>query len=134
MAVTRRNLNQLLKGVKLYSALYGMYTQVLEVLRAVLRENATNGETAKTTITAPPSIEEFHEQRRRKLKSTDDSDERAKKPTASTTEVNDPQLQSKPEVRTRNFFAQLRSIEMEADHGDDADDTIERQQHQAPST
>jgi hypothetical protein len=48
--------------------------------------------------------------------------------------VNDPQLQSKHEVPTRNFFAQLRSTEKEADNGDDADDTTERQQHQAPSS
>jgi hypothetical protein len=30
-------------------------------------------------------------------------------------------------------MAPLRSIEMEADHGDDADDTTEHQQHQVPS-
>jgi hypothetical protein len=42
--------------------------------------------------------------------------------------------QSKSEISTRKFFAQLKSIEMEADHGDDADETIERQQHQAPAS
>jgi hypothetical protein len=131
MAVARRNLHQLLKGLQIYSALHGTYTEVLHDLTAVSRESAANGETAKTTITAPPSIAEFRERRRRKLESTDDSNQGAKKPTASTTGVNDPQFHSKPEVPTRNFFAPLRSIEMEADHGDDADDTTERQQHQA---
>jgi hypothetical protein len=108
---------------ELYGALYGAYTEVLHDLTAVLRGSAANEETAKTTITAPPSIEEFRERRRRKLKSTDDSDERSGKRTVSTAGMNDPQLRSKPEVPTRNFFAPLRSIEMEADHGDDADDT-----------
>jgi hypothetical protein len=101
---------------------------------AVLKESAAKGVTAKTRITPPPPIEEFREQRRRKWKPTDDTGKRAKKPTTSTTGDNDPQSQLKPEVQTRNFFAPLRSIEIEADHGDDADDTTERQQHQASSS
>jgi hypothetical protein len=56
MAETRRNLHQLL-----YSALCGVYTEVLHDLTAVLKESAAKGETAKTTITARLSIEEFHE-------------------------------------------------------------------------
>jgi hypothetical protein len=109
------------------------YTQKLHDLTVVLKESAAKGVTAKTTITAPPSIEEFREQRRRKRKSSDDADKRTKKPTTSTTRDNDRQLQSKPEVPSRKFFSPLRSNEMEADHRDDANDTIERQQHQAPS-
>jgi hypothetical protein len=133
MADTSRNLHQLLKGKQQYSALYGVYTEVLYDLTAVLKESAAEGETAKTTITAPPSIEDFREQRRRKRKPTD-TNQRSKKPTTSTTKVNDPKLQSKPEAPTRNFFAPLVSTEMEAGHGDEADDTTERQQHQAPSS
>jgi hypothetical protein len=91
-------------------------------LTAVLRESAANGETTKTTTTALPSIEEFHERRRLKLKFTDDSDERSGKRTVSTAGMNDPQLQSKPEVPTRNFFVPLKSIDMEAEQGDGADD------------
>jgi hypothetical protein len=98
-------------------------------LTVVLKENAATRERAQT---APPSIKKFREQRR-KRKPTDDADKKVKKHT-STTEVNDPQLDPTPELQTRNFFAPLRSTEMEADHGDDADDTIERQQHQAPSS
>jgi hypothetical protein len=100
----------------------------------VLKESATKRETAQTTITAPPSIEEFREQRRRKRKPTDEADNTANKSTTSNPGVSDPQLRSKPEVPTQNFFAPLRSIEMEADHGGDADTTTERQQHQAPSS
>jgi hypothetical protein len=45
-----------------------------------------------------------------------------------------PQLQSKPENPTRNFFTPLRSTEMDADHENDADDTTKHQQHQEPSS
>jgi hypothetical protein len=58
---------------------------------------------------------------------------RAKKPRTSTTGVNNPQLWLKHEIPTQNFFAPLMSIEMEADHGDDAENTTKHQQHQAPS-
>jgi hypothetical protein len=98
-------------------------------LKSALKEKDAKGERAKPTIAATPSIEEFHEQRKRKWKPTDDVDKEAKKPTTSITGARDPQLRSKPEVPTWKFFAQLRSTEMEADHDDDADDTSERQQH-----
>jgi hypothetical protein len=52
----------------------------------------------------------------------------------STTGFKDPQLGFKPEVPTRNIFSPLRSIEIEADHGDDADDSTQHQQHQASSS
>jgi hypothetical protein len=134
MMDTRRNLHQFLKGQQLYSALYDVYTEVLHDLTAVLKESDAKGETVKTTIIAPPSIKEFHEQRSRKRKPTNNADKGAKKPTISTTGINDPQLQSKSEVPARNFFAPLRSIDMEADHGHNMDDSTERQQHEASSS
>jgi hypothetical protein len=76
MARTRRNLQQLLKGKQLYSTLYGVYTEVLHDVTAVLEESAAEGETTKTTITAPSSIEEFRERNRRKRKPTDDADKK----------------------------------------------------------
>jgi hypothetical protein len=84
VADTRRNLHQRLKGKQLYSARYGVCTEVLQILTAVLTESAAKGETAKTIITAPPSIEEFHEQRRGKRKPTGNTDERDKRPTKFT--------------------------------------------------
>jgi predicted nucleic acid-binding protein len=69
MANTRRNLHQLVKGKQLYRGLYVVYTEVLHDLTAILK-----GETAKTTITVPQLIEEFREQRRRKLNPTDEPD------------------------------------------------------------
>jgi hypothetical protein len=134
MSDTRRNLHRLLKGKQLYSALYGVYTKALHDLTAVLKQSAAIGETAKTTITTPPSIEEVREQRRRKRKPTDDADKRVMKPTTSTTRVNPPpRLQSKPEVPTRNFFDPLRSTEIEADYSDNPNCSTESQQHRAPS-
>jgi hypothetical protein len=132
MAEIMRNLYQFLKGKQLYSALYGEYTEVLHDFTAVLKESGDKGETAKITTTEHPSNEEFREQRRRKRKPSDDANKITKKPATSPTGVNDPQLRSKDEVLTHNFFAPLRSTEMEADHGDDADDSTEGQVQQAP--
>jgi hypothetical protein len=92
MADTRRKLHQLLKGKQLNSALYGLHTEVLHDLMAVLQESAVKGETTKATITAPLSTHKFSEQRWRKWKPTDDADERVKISTVSTTGVNDTKL------------------------------------------
>jgi hypothetical protein len=107
MADSRRDLHQFL-----YSALYGVYTEVLHDFTTVLKQSAAKAEGAKTTITVPPSIEEFREQRRQKCKSAGDADKTAKKHATSTMGVNDPPLQSKDEVP-------LRSNEMEADQEND---------------
>jgi hypothetical protein len=132
-AGTTSNLQQLLKGKQLYSALHGIYIQVLHDLKAVVKESSSQGETTSTTITAPPSIEEFPEQERRKRKCTDDADKRIKKLATSTTGVNNPQLRPKDEPPTRNF-APLGPNERQAEHGDDADDSIKCQQQQSQST
>jgi hypothetical protein len=58
---TKRNLHQLLKGKQLYSALHGVYTEVLYDLMAVLKDSAAKVETATAMITAPLSIKEFCE-------------------------------------------------------------------------
>jgi hypothetical protein len=107
---------------------------VLHDLTAVLKKSTAKGETAKVTITEPPSNEKFREQKRQKLKPSDDADKSTKKPAISATGVDAPQLRSKDEVPTRKFFAPLRSAEMEADHGDDADDSAVGQQQQALSS
>jgi hypothetical protein len=91
MAETARNPNELLKGKQVYSSLYGVYTEALHDMPAVLKGSAAIEETAKTAITAPPSIEEFREQRRQKRKL---KDKRAKNPTTSITGVNNPQFRS----------------------------------------
>jgi hypothetical protein len=117
MADTRMNLHQLLKAKQLYSALHGVHTEALHDLAAVLKEGATNGETAKTTITAPPSIEEFREQIRRKRQSTDEANKRAKKPTTSRRHTDRQQHQAtssnagRPPTIVLTFHANLRQLE-----------------------
>jgi hypothetical protein len=127
MADTTRNLQQLLKGKHLYSALYGVYTEVLHDLTAVVEESAFKEETPKTTITAPPSIEEFREEERRKRKPTDDADKRPNKLAKSTADVSDPESLSKD-------GAPLRPADWQGDHGDDADNSTKRQQQQTSSS
>jgi hypothetical protein len=61
-----------------------VYTEVLHNLTAVLKESAAKGETAKITITEPPSNEEFREQRRRTRKPSDDADKTKKPATFAT--------------------------------------------------
>jgi hypothetical protein len=46
---TRRNLHQVLKGKQLYSALCGVYTEVLHGLTAVLKEGAAKGKEPRCT-------------------------------------------------------------------------------------
>jgi hypothetical protein len=76
MVVSRRNLYQLLKGTHLYSALYGVYTEVLHDWTAVLKVSTAKGETAKITITETPSNPEYRQQRRGKRKPRDDKETR----------------------------------------------------------
>jgi hypothetical protein len=78
MADTKRNIRHLLKGKQLYLALYGVYKKVLHYLTAVFQQSATERERTKATITAPPSVREFREQRKRKMKRIDDADKRTK--------------------------------------------------------
>jgi hypothetical protein len=73
--------------------LYGVYTEALQDMTAVLKGSAAKGQ----TFTASPSIEEFCGQRRRKLKPT----ARAEKPTTSTMEVSDSKLQLQSEGPSR---------------------------------
>jgi hypothetical protein len=79
-----------------------VYRSVWSVHRGAIRLDA------KSKITAPPSIEELREQIIPKRNPPDEAHERAMKPTTFTTGVNGPQLESKPEVPTWNFFAPLQ--------------------------
>jgi hypothetical protein len=127
MTETRRNPHQLLKGKHLYSTLYGVYTEMLPDLTAVLKDSSAKGETAKTIIAESPSNKEFQEQKRRKWKPSDNANKGTKKPATSTMGVNNPQLWMKFPPGTSS--PPLRLIEMEADHGDNADDSTRGQQH-----
>jgi hypothetical protein len=111
---TRKNLHQHLKGKALYSALCGVYTEVLHELKGVLQSSIAPRETenrAAETETSP-SNKEFREQRRHKRNSSDGQATKPKKPSTPATSANDPRLR-RQEVPTRNFFAPLRSSEMD---------------------
>jgi hypothetical protein len=126
---TRKNLHQHLKGKALYSALCGIYTEVLQELKGVLQSSVAPREAENTAPVPTTSNEEFREQRRRKRNSSDGQATKPKKPSAPATSANDPRLR-RQEVPTRNFFAPLRSAEMETGE-EAADDASENQEQQA---
>jgi hypothetical protein len=94
---------------------------MVQDLTEFLKQSAAKGEKAETTITEPSFNEEFREQKRRERKPSDDADKKNKKSATSSTGVNGPQLLSKHEAPTQNLTP-LRSTEMVADQGNDADD------------
>jgi hypothetical protein len=61
-AETVRNLHGFLKGKPLYSALYGVYAEVMQDLKSVLKESTDKGQTV--TQAKEPENEEFCEQQR----------------------------------------------------------------------
>jgi hypothetical protein len=65
---TRKNLHQHLKGKALYSALCGVYTEVLHELKGILQSSVAprEAENPASETETTPSNEEFREQRRRK--------------------------------------------------------------------
>jgi hypothetical protein len=89
-----------LDGKALFTAMLRLYT----ALHRELRHSVLPAEHKST--------EEFREQRRRKRNPSDD---KAKKPKTSvpTPESRDPRLRPKGEVPTKNFFAPLRTAEMD---------------------
>jgi hypothetical protein len=131
---TKKNLHHLLQGKQLYSALNGVYTEVLHELKGVLQSSVAPRE-AENTASVPvpeitPSNEEFREQRRRKRNSSDGQATKPKKPSAPSTSAHDPRLR-RQEVPTRNFFAPLRTSQMET--GEEVvEDPSESQQQAAP--
>jgi hypothetical protein len=98
----------------LYSALYGVYTEVLHELKGVLQGSVARREAANPNPDPEEtSTEEFREQRRRKRNFSDGQASKAKKPSAPATSVNDPRLRRQHELPTRKFFSPVRSSEME---------------------
>jgi hypothetical protein len=124
-AETSRNLYGGLNGKSLYSALHGVYTEVLLDLKCV-QDNTTSGQT--TNQGRQPEETEFLEQRRRKRNS---SEEAAKKPkTMPTAGQKNPRLCQQQDVPTENFFAPLRATEMECEGnkvgGTDTQDDVQQ--------
>jgi hypothetical protein len=128
-AETSRNLHQLLVGKPLYSALQGVYAQVLIDLKGVLQESAAKGDAAFTSVSGTEG-NEFREQRRRKRNYSEIPENKSKKP---TTALNDPRLRRQQEIPTRNFFDILRTTEMEKSQSDAADHSTTNQQELTPT-
>jgi hypothetical protein len=82
-----------------------IYTEVLNSLKAFLEESAAKGKKT-STITAPLSIEEFHEKRRQMRKPTNNNERKSQE----SYNVNNIQLQLKPQVPTQIVFTPLVSI------------------------
>jgi hypothetical protein len=128
-AETRGNLNQVLEGKPLYSALHGVYSEVLADLKVVLQQSASKVQVEKSSGAA--TEEEFREQRRRKW-TPSEGNVNAKKVATPTAGVKDPRIRPQAEVPTRNYFAPLRSNEMEVAE-DITTDPAQRQQQAATS-
>jgi hypothetical protein len=125
-AETSRNLHGFLKGKPLYSALYGVYVEVLQDLKAVVLQESTGTGNTESQTKEKDNIE-FREQRRR---SGNPSDEATKKIKISipTAGIKDPRLRQQHTVTTRNFFASLRTTAMECEGGKTQDTEDEVQQ------
>jgi hypothetical protein len=125
-AEARRNLHQVLERKPLYSALHGVYSEVLADLKVVLQQSASKVQVQQSNETA--AEEEFREQRRRK-RTPSGSKEDAKKFAMHTAGVNDPPVrpQAEAQVPTRNYFAPLRSNEMEVAEDNTTDPTESQQ-------
>jgi hypothetical protein len=91
---------------------------VLADLKVVLQQSASKVQDQVSNEQV--AHEEIREQRRRKRKPSEGK-ENAKKVVTPTAWVSDPHIRPEADVPTRNFFAPLRSNEMEA-----AEETGER--------
>jgi hypothetical protein len=91
-----------------------VYSEVLADLKIVLQQSASKAQ----QIIEPAAHDEFREQRRRKRNPSEGSIN-AKKVATPTVGVSDTHIRPQAVVPTRNFFAPLRSneIEVERDGG-----------------
>jgi hypothetical protein len=106
----RVNFCKALSGKKLYSALYGTYTVTLNELKGLLKTSTT----AKSGATGSPRQDEgFQEVHRRKRHNTQEIAKTSKKAAVQSTPQ--PVITSLNEFATRNFFAPLRTTEMDTD-------------------
>jgi hypothetical protein len=103
-----KNFCKFLNGNKLFNALHGTYTVALHELKAVLKASTPAGQ-FKTPKSAATQEDGFKEVRRRKRHNTNESAPTSKK--AAFSAVDTPPK----EVATRNFFAPLRTSDMDTD-------------------
>jgi hypothetical protein len=106
----RANFFKALSGKTLYSALYGIYTVTLNELKGLLKASTA----AKSGTTGTPRQDDgFQEVRRRKRHNTQEAANTPKK--LAVRPPTQPEFHSPKEVVTRNFYAPLRTTEMNSD-------------------
>ena len=113
----RANLCQILKGKRLFSALYGVYCLTLANLKAVLQNSVGRTVSPPTNTTEKPSTET----------SADDIEgfqDRKRKKRTSTGEKLPSKTQPATSIPTRNFFAPLNSQSM--DTGDKEEEETQK--------
>jgi hypothetical protein len=110
MEENRANFCKALSGKTLYSALYGSYTVTLNELKDVLKASIT----AKSGTTGPsPQDDGFQEVRRRKRHNTQEAAKTSNE--GAVQSALQPEANSPKEVVTRNFYAPLRTTNMDTD-------------------
>jgi hypothetical protein len=119
-----------LDGKALFRGLMRLYTAIhREMAETVQADHSDKQEVAEH--------EGFKQQRRRKRSSLGEEQQQIKKAAKPTSETRDPRMPSQPDVPTRNFFAPLRTADMELESPEDtnnqADNDGDQQQQQTPS-
>jgi hypothetical protein len=108
-----------LSGKALFSALYGTYTVALQEIKALLKVSTTTPQSAKK----PTQEEGFQEVRRRKRHT---SNEAARTPKKILVSAAPAAANTTPKtVPTRNFFAPLRTANMDTEVSDAEESTQE---------
>jgi hypothetical protein len=112
----RANYCKVLSGKTLFSALYGTYTVTLNALKAILKASTQPGQNNAPTPVHQQSAKDggFQEVRRRKRQGSEETAKVSKKPTVTATTPAAVKLPPR-ETATRNFFAPLRTAEMDTD-------------------
>jgi hypothetical protein len=106
----RANFCKALSWKTLYSALYGTYTATLNELKGLLKTSTA----AKSGTTGSPRQHDgFQEVRRRKRHNMQEAAKTSKKAAVQSTPQ--PESNSPKEIATRNFYAPLRTTEMDTD-------------------
>jgi hypothetical protein len=115
----KQNLCKVLQGKRLFSALYGTYTITLSDLKKVLQSSVKG--TKETSQTVP--CDGFREQRRRKRSSNSEDGTQARNKKAAPQTVQPTKTQAA--VATKNYYAPLKTIEMETQKEENESETAE---------
>jgi hypothetical protein len=111
----RANFCKILEGKPLFSALYGIYTPILDELKAVLKTNAQaehSGALTKTSLESAAHDDDFQEVDRLKRHISNDTSQTTKKSTVSVPKSAAGKLPTKAGI-TRNFIAPHRTNDMD---------------------